>query len=199
MARHDKRQKDSPLRPLAAAGLAWLIPGAGHVYLGRVRRGVIIFVTITVLFWTGLAIGGVMTIDRESERWWFAADMFAGLHGVVSWRRSERVYSKINADLATDRRYARNVENLRHPRTGRISPQAYAEMRRPYVSALLAKDGLALVPPAETIARTYAGIAGLLNLLCIFDAGVLALMGVAGESAEPKADRADKDAKAVAE
>ena len=48
---------------------------------------------------------------------------------------------------------------------------------------------MALVTPAETAARTYSGVAGLLNLACVFDAVMLSLMGVAGE---PKAEAKKK-------
>mgnify|MGYP000853354412 CR=1 FL=1 len=37
----------------------------------------------------------------------------------------------------------------------------------------------------DNVARAYAGIAGLLNLLCIFDATILALMGRFGEPVAP--------------
>ena len=38
-----------------------------------------------------------------------------------------------------------------------------------------------LVYPTDVVARAYAGIAGMLNLLCIFDAVVLAMLGHFGE------------------
>ena len=50
-----------------------------------------------------------------------------------------------------------------------------------YVDKILSDKGYQLVAPAETVARAYAGVAGLLNALCIFDAVVLAAMGVFGE------------------
>jgi hypothetical protein len=40
---------------------------------------------------------------------------------------------------------------------------------------------IALVAPTDTVARAYSGVAGLLNLLCIFDALMLAMMGITGE------------------
>jgi hypothetical protein len=41
--------------------------------------------------------------------------------------------------------------------------------------------GLALATPMDNAARAYTGIAGLLNLLCIFDVVALSLMGAASE------------------
>ena len=63
-----KEKKKSRPIPLVALIVAWLIPGAGHVYLGRTVRGIIIFLTISATFWTGVALGGVMTVDYRGER-----------------------------------------------------------------------------------------------------------------------------------
>jgi hypothetical protein len=37
---------------------AWAIPGAGHVWLGRVRKGVIFLVTLPLMFIVGLWLKG---------------------------------------------------------------------------------------------------------------------------------------------
>jgi len=137
--------------PYVALLLAWILPGAGHVYLGRVRRGIILCVTIGATFWAGVAIGGVLTVDYQNERWWFVAEMFTGVHGLVGWYRQEKVYQEMQ----------------------KMGP---AEREQH-----LAARGLALVAPTATVAQAYAGIAGLLNLMCMFDAVLLALMGIRGE------------------
>ena len=182
MAKEPDDKKEKRPFPLAALVLAWLVPGAGHVYIGRTVRGVIIFVSIAALFWTGIAVGGVMTVDREYERWWFAADMLTGVHGLSAWRMSERVYGQLDARLAGEGQYQQQMDAVR--RRPRADQQA---VRRPYILALLTKRELNLIEPAETIARAYAGVAGLLNLLCIFDAVVLALMGAGREPAPRRA------------
>ncbi len=138
-------------KPLAVAALmlSWLIPGAGHVYIGRRTRGLIIFLTIGATFWAGIAIGGVMTVDPITQRWWFVAEMLAGVHGLVSWYRQRET-----------------VQALVGP--GQVHPLE--------LDKSLAEANLALVSPTDTVARVYAGVAGLLNLMCIFDAVVLALI-----------------------
>ena len=183
-----RKAKESPPLPLVALVLAWVIPGAGHVYIGRVARGVIIFVTIAATFWGGVAMGGVMTVDYGNERWWFVAEMLTGTHGLVSWGRSRAVYRRLNARL--DERI-RNDENLSRQfrgvdwpdRTSGGATAAAQLLREQYIAQMLADDTerLALVAPAATPARAYAGVAGLLNLMCIFDAVLLALMGGVGE------------------
>lgn len=47
--------------------LAWLIPGAGHVLVGDVRRGAILFVTLTAMFAIGIAFGGRLFPFQWSE------------------------------------------------------------------------------------------------------------------------------------
>lgn len=55
-------------RPAAPAlVLAWLIPGAGHILLGDVRRGVIFFLTLTMMFTVGVAFGGRLFPFQFSE------------------------------------------------------------------------------------------------------------------------------------
>jgi hypothetical protein len=44
--------------------------------------------------------------------------------------------------------------------------------------------------PAAGVARAYTGIAGMMNLLCIFDVLMLGLMGVWGE---PPATETDEE------
>ncbi len=154
--------------PLLALGLAWLVPGAGHVYLGRVRRGIILFVVIGAMFWAGIAMGGVMTVDYHKQRWWFVAEMFSGIHGLVGWQRQKRVYQ----DLAAR-------PDIGPPPT-KATEKATWQIK---VDQALSQSNLAVVYPTDTIAQAYAGVAGLLNLMCVFDAVMLSLLGTVGEPA----------------
>ena len=150
--------------------LAWLVPGAGHLCVRRFVRGAIIFVTVSATFWAGVAVGGVMTVDHEQERWWFAAEMLGGAHGLAGWYRHQSVIKR----LATEH------EEIDSPFAGGD--------RQTRLDKVLAQEKLALVSPVATVARAYAGVAGLLNLMCIFDALMLSMMGVSGE---PKGEAAD--------
>lgn len=156
--------------PIVALLLAWIVPGAGHLYLGRLRRGVILLVTIAALFWAGVGMGGVMTVDSRAERWWFIADMCAGIHGLVGYHMQRQVYRQIEDDLGA----------------GAVTSDDMS------IDEWLQEKKIALVHPVDNVARAYAGIAGLLNLLCIFDATILALLGRFGEppaSASPAGGR----------
>ena len=62
------------------AGLAALIfPGAGHLVLGRPKRAVLICVGVMGLFFFGLLIGGIDTIDRRDDRIWFFGQILVGV------------------------------------------------------------------------------------------------------------------------
>jgi len=67
------------MRVTLAGMLAWLFPGLGHIYLGYWKRGVILLVTITAIFWSGVAIGGVRgTVDWHNRKAWFIAELCTG-------------------------------------------------------------------------------------------------------------------------
>ena len=47
-----------PGRALRAAALAWVVPGAGHLWLGRRQKGLVFLVAIPVMFAIGLWLEG---------------------------------------------------------------------------------------------------------------------------------------------
>jgi len=209
---------------LLAMVLAWLAPGAGHAYMGRPVQGVIIFVMVGATFWAGVAMGGVMTVDYENQRWWFLSQMFAGVHGLVAWRRQQAMCDKLAKGISqgpmreADRELRDRLKKLRWEldgckaelaelNRGMHSAQAAEEkraltagirgvqyrrqqireeiefcglrlhdLRREFVDQAVVDAGLALVAPTATVAHVYAGVAGLLNLMCIFDALMLAVI-----------------------
>jgi len=177
-----KRSRKYRSLPLVALVLAWLIPGAGHVYIGRARRGFIIFLIIGATFWAGVAMGGVMTVDYQNERWWFIADMFTGTHGLIGWRLQKAAYGRLQAKISQDSEFRKLAEPLYYQNNQR-SRDELRHLRQMFTDKYLAAGNLALVTPTDTVARAYAGVAGLLNLMCIFDAVMLSLLGVAGEPA----------------
>src|SRR5437762_593834 len=66
----------------SAAVLAWLWPGVGHLYLGHRRRGRYIMFGVLLLFFGGILIGGLDSIDRKNDRLWFLAQ---GLNGPIAF------------------------------------------------------------------------------------------------------------------
>ncbi|MDG2054170.1 MAG: hypothetical protein P8J86_05625 [Phycisphaerales bacterium] len=61
----------------AAAVLAWLWPGAGHMARGEQQRGWLIMAGVVFLVATGLFVGGLGVVDSESQRLWFLAQILA--------------------------------------------------------------------------------------------------------------------------
>ena len=53
-----EQRPDDVVRPLAAALLAWMVPGLGHFYLGRRWRAIAFCVIVLVTLATGLALDG---------------------------------------------------------------------------------------------------------------------------------------------
>ena len=103
--------------------LAWLVPGAGHWYLRKRARAVIIFVAICSTFLLGLLLGGIEMINPQGtfgDQAWFCAQILTGLPGLI-------------AALAQDPNW----------------PMGYGR--------------------SVDLGQVYAGVAGLLNLLCIVD------------------------------
>jgi hypothetical protein len=44
--------------PLAASALAWAVPGAGHLLLGRRQKGFVFLLALTAMFGVGLQLSG---------------------------------------------------------------------------------------------------------------------------------------------
>jgi hypothetical protein len=69
--------------PALAALLAWLIPGLGHLYQGRISKAIAFFVCVTGLFFGGLWLGAGRVVyfrwDNEDWRWAYLAQVGAGL------------------------------------------------------------------------------------------------------------------------
>jgi len=116
------------LRAPIAGLLTWLVPGLGHIYLGQRARGLVLLVTITVTFWTGVAIGGVRdTVDPHKRRLWFTAQVCTGGYTLTAYALHRRL-----------------------DRAGNPTPVTHWS--------------------AADIGVHYTGVAGLLNLLVVFDA-----------------------------
>jgi hypothetical protein len=85
------RTARTPPSTAVAALLAWLVPGLGHWYLGHRDRAIILFVTIVVLFWGGVALGGVRsTFNVQENGPWLAAQICTGPQAIVGlmWAKS---------------------------------------------------------------------------------------------------------------
>ena len=113
--------------PLVAV-LAWLVPGAGHFYLGLRKRALLLFIAIELTFFIGLYIGTLRVVDPAQSMLWFVAQIFAGLNTIVAHLWS-------------------------------------TTLPRPYPGSSI----VLIYNWSYYMAVLYTGIAGLLNLLAVFD------------------------------
>jgi hypothetical protein len=142
-----------PLKnPALAALLAWVVPGLGHLYQGRRGKGILFMVCILGLYVVGLAMGEWKvvfwrwtspTLDSENFRFSYVCQFFVGLPALPALIQ------------ATLKHYA-------------IDPLFGGFLAEPPMDAL---NGLhAKYGKLVEIGWVYTVIAGLLNILAIFDA-----------------------------
>jgi hypothetical protein len=85
---------------ISTGAMAWLVPGAGHLALNERRRGVIIFVAITLTFLVGLYVGSVGVVDPVHAKPWYAAQVMNSplvmLLGRIGATGNYRVYGRAN-------------------------------------------------------------------------------------------------------
>ncbi len=142
----DKSQ--SSTKDYIALVLGWLVPGAGHIMLGDRKRGIIFLVFIHALFFTGLLLGGIRSLDRPRQQLWDYAQMVAGWPSLVGNMVRPQV---IQDDVAVIHKSDGTLEKLHHP------------------------PGFA--PLIQEVATTFCGVAGMLNLIVLVDLFMWIAMG----------------------
>lgn len=102
-APHRKPWEDA--NPVISGVLAFLIPGAGHLYQGRIFKGLIYLVCIHAAFFTGMALGEGMTVHHKvppNAQGWrqislsYAAQVGTGIWALPALVQARRVESKDN-------------------------------------------------------------------------------------------------------
>lgn len=72
-------QSDPNTRTIIAGILAWVLPGAGHYWLGKRGLAAVYFVAISLPYLAGAAIGGVKySVNPITNRWLFLAELGVG-------------------------------------------------------------------------------------------------------------------------
>lgn len=70
-----KSKVDHGLLLIVVGLAAWALPGGGHFIIKERKRAIIIFVTVTLTFLTGLYIGSIAVIDKVGAKPWYAAQI----------------------------------------------------------------------------------------------------------------------------
>jgi hypothetical protein len=136
--------------------LAAVLPGLGHLYLGRRARAGLIAVGVLGLFFGGMLIGGISVIDRRDNPIWFAGQAMVGpiafgvdhVHQTYFKVRDRGVLRSANPDEARDPVTAAPV----HAGPGQGPP---------YIKSL---------GRVNELGTLFATIAGMLNLIVVIDA-----------------------------
>jgi len=151
-------------RPLAAL-LAWLIPGAGHFYQGRRIKAAIFFVCILYIWILGFGIGGSHVVYSSwqpgDKRWHYYLQAGAGIVAFPAYLQGRRMND------ATDS-FTRETNRDYEPLWGGFMAPPFRpvlESEADEVAAWYAKYGA-----GYEMGTWYTVIAGLLNILVIYDA-----------------------------
>lgn len=188
------RRTEERFEPIAGL-LAILWPGAGHLYLGEIRRGVLIMVGVLGLFFGGLFIGGIDAVDRREDPVWFFGQALMGpLAFATDWVHQNRFKGWPLDDFEAARLPADALAEA--VAFGRRSPgpdetieiRAYDDPTTAAPESLpvrvLVPAGPGQGPPSsKSLARMnelgtlFATIAGMLNLIVVLDAGMHARRG----------------------
>ena len=136
--------------PLLAAFLAWLLPGAGHLYQRRYVKAAIFFVCIMSTYYFGLALGQGKVVYAASDRWLqFACQFGVGLPTLPAAIQAHRA-SRGQAPLWG----------------GFMAPP---ERHNGWGEDELSRWHRLLATRFE-VATLYTMVAGLLNIITVFDA-----------------------------
>lgn len=140
--------------PLLAGLLAWLVPGAGHLYQRRYGKGVLFMVTILSAYLFGFLIGGGHVVyaswEKNDRRYHYICQVGVGLPALPAILQN---------------RLARNPN--REPLLGGL--MAPPERVDPKLMDELAIWHARLGSRFE-LGTLYTMVAGLLNIVVIFDA-----------------------------
>jgi hypothetical protein len=175
-------------QPVAAV-LAVLVPGLGHAYLGETRRAAYIALGILGLFFGGVLIGGLDSVDRKEDKVWFFGQALVGpiAFGVDAIHQNyfkgyepDKIRSLQDLGHVPKRNpnpdETIRFESMNLPDRGGLNPSITAPTVTMSVP-LLVPAGPGQSPPITTslgrvneLGTLYSTIAGMLNLIVIIDA-----------------------------
>jgi len=171
--------------PGIAALWAWLWPGAGHIYQRRYGKGALFMICILATFFFGLILGGGHVVyaswTKADRRWQYICQVGAGVPAMPALVQSYRVFSR-----KTDPIKVFGVEGFMAPPT----PQP---VRPEDGSDKLAKWHKDYHFYFE-LGTLYTMVAGLLNILAIYDAYAGPVVATPEETDKPPPDSDDPDA-----
>jgi len=162
----------------ASLPLAWLVPGLGHIIIGERTRGFVFLITIHALFGLGLLFGGMRSIKPAEQPIWTYTQYLNGWPMLVAnhfWEGFSREYlPQPNGGSRSAMESSFDAEAPPRPNINGESPQANVNGqmmdRTQYTKDFIARyPAFAFHPKIHDMGAVYCGIAGMLNLLVMFD------------------------------
>jgi TM2 domain-containing membrane protein YozV len=141
--------------PAIAALLGWLVPGAGHLYQGRTAKGILFLVSILSTFFYGLYLGDGKVVYASwragDTRWAYVCQIGVGLAALPALVQANRPQDGDSAGFMAPPELQR---------VGQIGGGEGGEL------GLWNRD----LNRYFELGTVYTMIAGLLNILAIYDA-----------------------------
>ncbi len=165
--------------PALAAFLAWLVPGAGHLYQGRTGKGLLYMVCILGTFLYGLYLGDGKVVyyswRPNDTRWAYFCQVGVGLAAMPALIQADRIRNgraplfdlDIMAPPRSSDAWRRSEED--DIRKARSQPDVQTDLSKYESPDELAWWNRSLHRYFE-LGTVYTMIAGLLNILAIYDA-----------------------------
>ncbi len=161
MAKHDDNATG---RATWAGLLTWIVPGLGHYVLGHRGLAIVFFVAISLPYWIGMALGGVLdSASLRTNPWLTAAAMGAGGYTTPCILIS----SAIDARLLREAGLNRMPDSMSPNPAEREASRRFLAVRAQYMA----------FHPGADVAQIYLAASGLMNVLAILDAIARALTG----------------------
>jgi TM2 domain-containing membrane protein YozV len=139
--------------------LAWVVPGLGHFLLGQKGRGIVFALTIHGLFALGLLIAGAKAINPPEQAIWTYTQFLTGWPMLLA-NRIEKIKAAEYEKLYDQYRQQRPSDKDDSVREEREKYGREFMKEHPYFTNH---------PKIQDIGAVYCGIAGMLNLLVMFD------------------------------
>lgn len=173
--------------PWLAAVLAWLIPGLGHLYQGRTSKGLLFMVCVLGTFLYGFYLGGYKVVyasppGQQPYRWQYWCQLPAGvvtLPAAVQRRRVAQGKQPILGNLMAPPTSSVGTTSTDYSGNEVVHPDELSKWQHDH-------------PFMFDLGTVYTMIAGLLNVLVIYDAAAGPFVMLPDPKGKKKADKQDK-------
>ncbi|MGN6370593.1 MAG: DUF6677 family protein [Phycisphaerae bacterium] len=162
--------------------LAWAVPGLGHFLVGEKARGTLFAVIIHALFAFGMLIGGIRAINPPDQPIWTYTQYLAGWPMLIAGRVEKSWMPQPDHHGSRFNQLMQEYDSQRpNPADDSQIPQRKAYARKMFEKYPI----LTYHPKIQDVGSVYCGIAGMLNLLVMFDV-LLRVTGTERENAPDK-------------